>query len=150
MYLTHKVRFDTPLARVITVFALLLATLTFTTGRAWSAPEDKSKGIPIKFAAGKQQLSVKGSLSQKQTHVTYTLNAKAGQRLKIALTDLQKEGLVSTYSIAFPSGKVFGLKGYDPFPGKLTETGAYYITVSVNLMASNAESGRFRLTLTRL
>ena len=41
------------------------------------------------------------------------------------------------------------MKGFDPFDGKLTETGLYHITVDVNLMASNRTQGKFRLSLTR-
>lgn len=135
--------------RVLVVLVLTLTVLYTASQPIKSAPEGKPKATPIAFASGKKEIVVKGTLSKKQTHVTYALRATAGQRLKIALSDLQKDGLVSTYSIAFPSGKVFGLKGYDPFPGKLTETGTYHITVSVNLMASNADTGSFRLTLTR-
>ena len=109
----------------------------------------------LHFAPGQRRIVVTGYISTRHTPPDYTLFAHAGQHLKIQLRDLVLPGhsanniLVTMYHITFPSGKQYGMKGYDPFPGILTQTGAYRITVEVNQMASNSNAGRFRLTLTR-
>ena len=92
---------------------------------------------------------VTGDVKQGAEPPAYEFKAKKGQRLKITLKDLQPDGLVTFYSIQFPSGAEFGGKGYDPFKGRLTETGTYVVRIHVNNMASNGDSGRFRLSLTR-
>jgi hypothetical protein len=105
---------------------------------------------PIQFRHGSHRLVVSGTLSTHHSSHAYRLTAHAGTRLKIGVTTSGGiNGIVAMYHIVFPSGKTFGEKGYDPFDGKLTETGRYHIVVEVNQMASNASHGRYRLTLQR-
>jgi len=137
------------------VLAMLVAALMIVCLHVQARPAHPTV-TRLKFRPGQNRIVVTGSLSQKGTNTReYSLAAKAGQRLKIALQDLKPRGskpfdtLVSMYHITFPSGKKYGMKGYDPFDGRLTETGLYHITVDVNLMASNRTQGKYRLTLTR-
>ena len=109
----------------------------------------------LHFAPGQRRIVVTGYISTQHAPPDYTLFAHAGQRLRIRLQDLVLPGhsannrLVTMYHITFPAGQQYGMKGYDPFPGTLTQTGVYRITVEANQMASNSTVGRFRLTLTR-
>ncbi len=101
----------------------------------------------IHFKKGSHKVVLVGSLTRNHPVHVYSLIGKRGQRLKIDLVDLGK--LVSMYHITFPKGATFGMKGYDPFNGKLTENGVYKIEIDVNQMATLATSGKYRLTLTR-
>jgi hypothetical protein len=131
--------------------ALLTPSLFFSQPARASHPAVRR----LHFAPGRRQIVVIGSFSPGHRPPDYTLFAHAGQRLRIRLQDLVLPGhsannrLATMYHITFPSGKQYGMKGYDPFPGILTQTGVYRITVEVNQMASNSNVGRFRLTLTR-
>lgn len=104
---------------------------------------------PVVIDLHRRKTVVTGKVKQGEEPPAYQFKAKKGQWLRITLRDLQRDGLVTFYSIQFPSGAEYGGKGYDPYQGRLTETGTYVIRIHVNNMASNGDSGRFRLTLTR-
>ena len=109
----------------------------------------------LHFRPGQSRLVVRGFLGGRQGEQDYGFSGKAGQRMHITVDDIpppdyeRNDGLVTLYHITFPSGKQYGQKGYDPFDGRLTETGTYRITIGINNMATNSRHGRYRITLTR-
>jgi hypothetical protein len=104
----------------------------------------------VKFRSGVKKLVFNAKLTRAIDAHVYTYAAKKGSHLKIDLESTSgMNSVVPMYHIEFPSGKAFGQKGYDPFNGKLTETGTYKIVVEVNQMASNGDRGTYRLTLKR-
>jgi len=136
---------------------LLLTTLRPGDSYAHGTPERSDHAVNrLHFRTGQHHIVVFGTLGNDGgTTPDYVFTAKAGQKLEIGLKALrlpgQKAGdmIAVMYHITFPSGKQYGMKGYDPFDGRLTETGRYHITISINQMATNAERGRYRLDLTR-
>lgn len=104
---------------------------------------------PVVIDIHNRKTVVTGKIVQGEEPPAYQFKAKKGQRLKIDLRDLQKDGVVTYYTILFPNGDEFGGKGYDPYKGRLAEAGTYVVRIHVNNMASNGTSGRFRLILTR-
>ena len=142
----------TQVLRAAAVFAALLALLL-----VGSRADARSHHYVTRlhFPQGRSRLVVLGFLDDRQGERDYTFAGKAGQRFHIAVDDIRppdhkrNDALVTLYHLTFPSGKQFGQKGYDPFDGRLTETGTYRITVGINEMATNARRGRFRMILTR-
>ncbi len=59
-----------------------------------------------------------------------------------SLTD--KEGVIPLVFVTAPNGATSAEKS-QRFDTQSTQSGAYFIRVGTNLMASNGESGRFRL-----
>lgn len=133
----------------------LLALSPFACPSTQAAPHSPHRTVRLHFAPGQRTIVVTSNISTRYSPPDYTLSAHTGQHLRIRLQDLVLPGhnannmLVTMYHITFPSGKQYGMKGYDPFPGILTQSGVYRITVDVNQMASNSRAGRFRLTLRR-
>lgn len=109
----------------------------------------------LAFPRGSQKLVAIGVIDSARRSQDYELAGRRGEKLTISLRDLVPRGrrpfdhLATMYHITFPSGRQFGMKGYEPFAGLLTETGCYRITVEPNMMASARNRGRFELTLTR-
>lgn len=133
----------------------LLLTATFAGGMSNANPIHSRQSVTrLRFAPGQDRISIRGTLSVSGQRPIYSYYAKAGQLLMIDLQDIAPKNdhqghLVSMYHIMFPSGKQYGMKGYDPFEGRLTETGFYYIVLNINQMASTGKKGEFRLTLKR-
>ena len=141
----------------VTVSVMLVVALVFLEAAAQAVPISSDHSISLKFRPGHNRIVREGFFSNNgRMESDYVFNARAGQRLKIGLEEIAPRGhnaedtLVTMYHITFPSGQAYGMKGYDPFDGKLTETGVYHVTVQVNTMASEGNSGRYRLTLVRL
>ena len=127
----------------------LLLLLSFCPIRMASAMAVPHGAKRVRFAPGKHRLVIEGAITE-HSRPNYVLYAKAGQHLGIEVRNVApEEGLVTIWHVTFPSGEQFGTKGYDPFDGRLTETGPYVISINVNNMATEARTGRFRLTLTR-
>lgn len=161
--MTHIVAVrQTPPLRVTAVFAVLLA-LPPVGPQAQAARARSRHNVTrlhhnvtrLHFRPGRSRLVVRGFIGARQGEHDYKFSARAGQRLHIEVDDIRPPdynrdgGLVTLYHITFPSGKQYGQKGYDPFSGRLTETGTYRITVGINNMATNARHGRYRMILTR-
>lgn len=121
-----------------------LGTLLFAAASgAVAAP----KGHRIALGPKRVRVVVFGVLTDRAGHRNYVLRGVRGERIALRLRNLTKDGVVATYHITFPSGKQYGLKGYDPFDGRLTENGDYQITVGTNSMASNGPIGRYALDI---
>jgi len=136
---------------------MLIVALAFSVVATQAASISSDTSISLKFRPGHNRIVREGFFSNNgRMESDYVFKARAGQRLKIDLEEIAPRGhnaddtLVTMYHITFPSGKAYGMKGYDPFDGRLTETGVYHVTVQVNTMASEGNSGRYRLTLVRL
>jgi hypothetical protein len=144
-----------PVASCLAALALLMPASLFCPPVQAAPHSSHHSARRLHFAPRQRRIVVIGSFSPRHRPADYTLFAHAGQRLRIRLQDLVLPGhnannmLVTMYHITFPSGKQYGMKGYDPFPGRLTQNGVYRITVEANQMASNSNVGRFRLTLMR-
>jgi len=136
---------------------LLLTTLLPVVSSAQVASERHTQASTrLHFRRGRHHIVVLGGVGNKNpTPHDYVFTARAGQKLDIRLKALQLPGqkagdtVAVLYHITFPSGKQYGMKGYEPFDGRLSQTGAYHITISINQMATNAEQGRYRLDLTQ-
>lgn len=116
----------------------------------FSVAASKVPVTPVRFKPGASSIVYNGKMTRAIGAHVYTYAAKKGSHLKIDLaTTSGMNNLVVMFHIEFPSGKAFGQKGYDPFNGKLTETGTYKIVVDVNQMASNSDHGAYRLSLKR-
>lgn len=150
----------THLSKRLSALSLAFFSLLFSAAGGYFSSAAAASLFPrgvqrLHFAPGQKRIVIYGFISPRRRSLAYTLYARRGGHLKITLRDLVPPGrrpydvLVTTYHITFPSGKQYGLKGYDPFDGRLTETGVYRLHVGVNLMASNRRSGRFHLTLSR-
>ena len=144
-----------PVRRDAAVLAAL-AALLLVGPRAQAAPARSHHNVTrLHFCPGQTTLVVRGFLGDRQGEQGYTFPGKAGQRLHIEVDDIhppdykRNGGLVTLYHITFPSGKQYGQKGYDPFSGRLTESGTYRITVGINNMATNRETWPVCSILTR-
>jgi hypothetical protein len=144
----------TTMSRMSTSFNLFTAAALFAALVSTAVPVNAV--ALLHFGPGHHHVVVSGYLSNSgQSSRDYRFYSGAGEMLQVSLTDLAPSkhsagcGLVTMYHITFPSGSQFGMKGYSPFDGKLTERGVYHITVDVNQMASCATSGRYRLSLVR-
>ena len=154
--MTHTISVrPTSFCRAAALLAALVA-LPLVGLLAQAAPARSHRNVTrLHFRPGQSPFVVMGFLGDRQDEQDYTFFGKAGQRLHIEVDDIhppdykRNGGLVTAYHITFPSGKQYGQKGYDPFSGRITETGTYRITVGINNMATNKRHGRYRLILTR-
>lgn len=100
--------------------------------------------IRIRFERGAVTARVKGQLTTQGSGGYYVVSARAGQHMIVHTASLTP-GLSTLAQVRYPSGKEDGEKGPVNFNQTLTETGDYYIKVSVNLMAAEKRTGPFLL-----
>lgn len=100
--------------------------------------------IRVRFERGAITARVKGQLTPQGAGGYYVVSARAGQHMVVHTASLTP-GLSTLAQVRYPSGKQDGEKGPVSFNQTLTETGDYYITVSVNLMAAEKRTGPFLL-----
>lgn len=111
--------------------------------------ETKVNSTKISFKTGSKSIVLKGRIKLGQEKA-YSLIISAPMKIKVTLKDGKKNGLVSSWHVAYPNGDTYGNgKGWDQFDGKLPAKGEYTFYVGVNQMASNAKSGSYTLTITK-
>lgn len=115
-----------------------------------SSAAARSQDIPIHFRGASKHLVLRGVLSVQRPKVAYVGWFKKGEVLTVSVSGTRKsEAIVPSWHITFPDGKDYGGKGYDPFDGRLTESGRYRITINVNQMASTGRRGAYKVILKR-
>ena len=127
----------------IVKFSIVLTALILIIGIVSRA----AAATHISFGPHKHKIVIKGKLDRHHSSHSYLLHGKHGEKVSIGLHDVNPKSIVALYSITFPNGTTYGMKGYPPYQGTLTQTGTYKLTVNVNSMASNGTHGKFVLTL---
>jgi hypothetical protein len=104
-----------------------------------------SQARPIRFAAGTKSKTVVGVLTKKQDNLYYRIRTRAGQSLSLKATAISGyDGIIPLVFVTTPSGLRSTEKQFR-YDVASTEAGDYLVRVAPNLMASNGDTGRFRL-----
>lgn len=125
-------------------------TLAFSDAHAAPRAANLSNLSPLHarrlyFAPGTTTLRVRGHLSGSQ-HRFYLLKTRANQRLQIRVAPASRGQLVPLLFVTPPRGHFDGDKTA-AYTTNRTRAGDYRLEIAANLMASNARSGPFSLTI---
>ncbi len=129
------------------LFAALTLSAASLQAAARAANLSPRAATPLHFARGATTLVVRGHLSGSQSRF-YTLQARAGQSLKIRVSpDTKRElTLVPLLKVTPPRGHYDGDKTA-LYTSPSSRAGTYRIEIAANLMASGARSGPFILLI---
>ncbi|BCM92021.1 hypothetical protein IAD21_03900 [Abditibacteriota bacterium] len=122
---------------------LLAGTLLCSSALTCFASPSTSR---VHFQRGTHSTILRGYSTPSHPDHIYIVRASRGQTLKMSISSSTK-GFVPMLFIASPSGRnLIEDKRYE-FTSRLKESGDYRIRVAVNLMATDARSGNYRLPL---
>lgn len=100
----------------------------------------------VHFGRGASSTVLRGYSTQRQPDHIYIVRARRGQTLKMSISSSTK-GFVPLFFLTSPSGRnLIEDKRYS-YRAKLKENGDYRIRVTVNLMATDAVRGNYRVPL---
>lgn len=126
---------------------MIFSTVAIATCLLSPLQTTKEKIVKIDFKKGSKTIVVKGKMKLGGGDA-YSLTIAGPMKLKVSLKDSNPSGLVTSWNIAHPNGDTFGEgKGYEKFDGQLPVKGTYIFRIGVNQMASNANSGKYTLTI---
>lgn len=100
----------------------------------------------VHFARGAHSTILRGYSTQSQSDHIYLVRARHGQTLEMSVSS-STNGFVPMLFLTSPSGRnLIEDKRYS-YTAKLKESGDYRIRIAVNLMATDAVRGNYRVPL---
>ncbi len=130
------------------VCASVLASGLLLSNSAFARNGSETHPQPICFARGAISKIVTVYLSPRADDAYFSVAVGAGQRMSIKVTPVNShQGIVPALEVTSPSGHAAGADAPKArrFDTLKTQAGTYLIRVAPNLMASNGQTGTFRL-----